>query len=165
MDSKLLSLRISLVYRRFQYPPGCFITADILSILIVWDLAYLARPQSKHGLITLFVYILQYVVDGLDWNTEFYIAMAVHRLQQQLVVRNNPPVNNLLIHSSASYPHANVTYLSTIIRVTPPIQWVAIGSYLVGFQLCIAWDTFCYNDYPACKESWDWCNHRVHAPY
>ena len=60
-------------------------------------------------------------------DIEFYIAVAVHRSQQQLVVRNNPPVVDLLIHSSTSYPHANnATYLSTIIRVTPPIQWVAI---------------------------------------
>ena len=63
---------------------------------------------------------IQQLAVYLENGAEFYIAVAVHRPQR--------PVVDLLMHSSASYPHANDTYLSTIIRVTPPIQWVAIGT-------------------------------------
>ena len=79
-----------------QYSPGCFIAADVASILVFRDLGYLVRAQCKGCLVTTFVYILQYVLDGSDGHAQLYIAVAVKGAQQILVVWHNPPVVNLL---------------------------------------------------------------------
>ena len=42
------------------------------------------------------------------------------------VVRYNPPIVYLLFNANASYPHANGTYLSTIIWAAPLVWWVTI---------------------------------------
>ena len=99
--------------------------------------------------------ILQYVLDGFDGHAQFYVAVAIHGSQQQLVVWNNPSVVNLLTGPRASYSHANVTYLSTIVRAAPPVQWVRSYRHLIGFWQYIALDTFCYINRPACKGNWD----------
>jgi len=74
------------------------------------------------------VHIPQYILYGLDRHAQFCIAVTVHGSQQQFVVWNNPPVVDLLIYPGASYPHVDGTYLSTIVRAAPPIQWVAIST-------------------------------------
>ena len=74
------------------------------------------------------MHVLQYVLDGFDGHAQFYVAVAIHGSQQQFIVWNNPSVVNLQIDPRASYSHANVTYLSTIVRAAPPVQWVAIGN-------------------------------------
>ena len=55
----------------------------------------------------------------IDRHAQLYIAVTIHRLQQQLVVQYNPLIVHLLFNANASYPHANGTYLSTIIRAAP----------------------------------------------
>ena len=73
-----------------------FIAADVASILVFRNLVHVVRAQYKGCLVTTVVYILHYILDGLDGHAQLSIILAVEGVQQILVIWYYLPVVNLL---------------------------------------------------------------------
>ena len=117
--------------------PNCLTTRDISACLVPLSFVIFIF-HTKHGLIRAFVNILGDVFNRLDRIADSHVDVGIEHLEEDLIVRNHPPVVDLyfLAFNRQGCKSTTIITCSPVVqRITVPVR-LGFPDQISGVTLC-----------------------------